>query len=209
MLDEKGFDLWADGYDRAVALSDEENAYPFAGYRKVLNGIFRIVLQARAKSVLDVGFGTGTLAAALYERGCDVYGQDFSSEMMALAAAKMPGAHLIRADFTKGLAEPLRNRRYDCILSTYALHHLTDAQKIPFLRGLLALLGENGKILIGDVAFETRVELNRCRQAAGDDWDDSECYFVAEELRRAFPGLTFTRMSPCAGILTLSQQPSA
>ena len=33
MLDNKGFDLWADGYDKAVGISDEENTYPFAGYK--------------------------------------------------------------------------------------------------------------------------------------------------------------------------------
>ncbi len=30
MLDNKGFDLWADGYDKSVGVSDEENTYPFA-----------------------------------------------------------------------------------------------------------------------------------------------------------------------------------
>lgn len=34
MLDNKGFDLWADGYDVAVGLSDESDTYPFAGYKK-------------------------------------------------------------------------------------------------------------------------------------------------------------------------------
>ena len=33
MLDNKGFDLWADGYDKSVGLSEEENTYPFAGYK--------------------------------------------------------------------------------------------------------------------------------------------------------------------------------
>ena len=36
MLNDKGFDLWADGYDKSVGISDEENTYPFAGYKKVL-----------------------------------------------------------------------------------------------------------------------------------------------------------------------------
>lgn len=31
MLSSQGFDLWADGYDASVGLSDEENSYPFAG----------------------------------------------------------------------------------------------------------------------------------------------------------------------------------
>ena len=45
MLNHKGFDLWADGYDKSVGLSDEANTYPFAGYKKVLAAIFQTVMQ--------------------------------------------------------------------------------------------------------------------------------------------------------------------
>ena len=206
MLDNKGFDLWADGYDAAVGLSEEENAYPFAGYRDVLGRIFRIATERPKAAVLDIGFGTGVLTAKLYERGCDVYGQDFSSRMIELAARKMPKAHLYPGDFTKGLAEPLRCRRYDFIVATYALHHLTDEQKVPFLRSLQDRLREGGQILIGDVAFSTRDELERCRRQAGDPWDDEEYYFVADELSPLFPGLTFTQVSFCAGVLTVPKR---
>ena len=44
MLNNKGFDLWADGYDKSVGLSDEANTYPFAGYKKVLAAIFQTVM---------------------------------------------------------------------------------------------------------------------------------------------------------------------
>ena len=203
MLNNKGFDLWADGYDKAVGISDEENTYPFAGYKKVLGFIFQTILESGNATVLDIGFGTGTLTTKLYERGCTVYGQDFSSKMIALAYEKMPNAHLYKGDFSKGLVEPLRNCRYDFIVATYSLHHLTDAQKCVFLSELRDHLKENGKIIIGDVAFETRKELEQCRLAAGDAWDDEEIYFVVEELRRDFPQLSFTRMSDCAGILML------
>ena len=205
MLDTKGFDLWADGYDEAVGLSDEENAYPFAGYKEVLGHIFETVVQRPNASVLDLGFGMGTLTAKLYERGCAVFGQDFSPRMIELASAKMPGARLYEGDLTRGLAEPLRERRYDFIVATYALHHLTDEQKIPFLRALLELLEEDGRLLIGDVAFEKREQLERCRCEAGGEWDDEESYFVAEELRAAFPQLQFTQVSCCAGILALAK----
>ena len=203
MLDKKGFDLWADGYDVSVGLSDEENTYPFAGYKTVLNSIYRTVLAKPKATVLDIGFGTGALTAKLYEQGCTIYGQDFSARMIELAAAKMPGAHLYQGDFTLGLAEPLRQRRYDFIIATYSLHHLTDPQKTVFLKDLLALLKENGQILIGDVAFETRADLDRCRKTAGDEWDDEEIYFVADELRRSFPTPSFEKMSHCAGVLSL------
>lgn len=205
MLNGKEFDLWADGYDKAVGISDEESTYPFAGYKKVLGFIFKTIMETANAVVLDIGFGTGTLTTKLYEQGCSIYGQDFSPRMIALASEKMPYAHLYQGDFSKGLVEPLRDRRYDYIVATYSLHHLTDTQKRVFLSELRDHLKENGKIIIGDVAFETRKDLERCRLAAGDAWDDEEIYFVAEELRKDLPGLSFMQVSDCAGILMLDR----
>ena len=205
MLNSKGFDLWADGYDKTVGISDEESTYPFAGYEEVLGRIFKAIMETTNAVVLDIGFGTGTLTTKLYEQGCSIYGQDFSARMIALASEKMPNAHLYQGDFSKGLVEPLQNRHYDYIVATYSLHHLTDAQKSVFLTELRDHLKENGKIMIGDVAFETRKDLERCRLAAGDAWDDEEIYFVAEELRKDLPGLSFMQVSDCAGILMLDR----
>ena len=203
MLNKKGFDLWADGYDKSVGLSDEENTYPFAGYKDVLGGIFGIIMQKPGAAVLDIGFGTGTLTAKLYEHGCKVYGQDFSPRMIELAAQKMPEARLFQGDFSRGLAEPLMEQRYDFIVATYSLHHLSDEQKVSFLRMLQGLLSPGGRILIGDVGFESRSQLEQCRQENGDGWDDEEFYFVAEEMKKDFPAMTFTKISHCAGILSL------
>ena len=122
MMNHQEFDLWADGYDKDVGISDEGNTYPFAGYKKVLGTIFQTIMQTPGAEVLDIGFGTGTLTAKLYGQGCSIYGQDFSEKMLELAAARMPDAHLYVGDFTEGLAAPLRNRKYDFIISTYALH---------------------------------------------------------------------------------------
>lgn len=206
MLNDKGFDLWADGYDKCVGLSDEEGTYPFAGYRKVLNTIYSAVLSAGQKTVLDIGFGTGALTAKLYEQGCTIYGQDFSRRMIELAQPQMPDATLCCGDFAKGLAPELMQRRYDAIIATYSLHHLDDAQKATFLRTMQALLNSGGCIYIGDVAFATRADLLRCRDEAGDDWDSDEIYFVYDELHAELPGLRFEQMSPCAGVLTLTAQ---
>ena len=117
MLLQEGFDLWADDYDRSVGLSDEDGSYPFAGYKDVLGTIYRRVLQASAETVLDIGFGTGTLTAKLYERGCRISGQDFSPKMLALAQAKMPGARLYQGDFSLGLVPPLTQQNYDAIIA--------------------------------------------------------------------------------------------
>ena len=205
MLDSKGFDLWADGYDQSVGLSEENNTYPFAGYKTVLGRIYKTILEKPDPVVLDIGFGTGTLTKKLYENGCIIYGQDFSEKMIELARKKMPKAHLYKGDFTQGLAEPLKQERYDFIIATYSIHHLADAQKIDFLKELLHHLKEGGKILIGDVAFETRKEWERCKEESGPQWDPSEIYCIAEELREAFPNLRFEKITFCAGVLTISR----
>ena len=205
MLDNKGFDLWADGYDKTVGLSDEDQSYPFAGYKGVLARIYQLVMTKEKARVLDVGFGTGTLAKRLYERGCEVWGQDFSSRMIELARDKMPNAHLFRGDFSQGLAEPLLHNSYDFIIATYSLHHLTDDDKIGLIQTMTDLLNEDGAILIGDVAFANRQELEQCREKAGEEWDDEEIYFVFDELKKLFPAMSFEPISYCAGVLSISQ----
>ena len=205
MLDNKGFDLWADGYDAAVGLSDEENSYPFAGYKDVLGYIYQEIMSKKNARVLDIGFGTGTLTKKLYENGCDVYGQDFSERMIELARQKMEKAHLYQGDFTKGLVKELSDCKYDFIVGTYAMHHLTDEQKVEFFKSLLERLNDGGKLLIGDVAFETRKELEKCRDEAGDSWDEDEIYFVIDELRKSFAGVKFVSKSYCSGVIEIEK----
>ena len=203
MLNDKGFDLWADGYDKAVGLSDEDQTYPFAGYKGVLARIYQLVMTKEKAKLLDIGFGTATLTKRLYEQGCEIWGQDFSSKMMEIASAKMPNAHLFQADFSQGLAEPLLRNSYDFVIATYSLHHLTDDAKIRMIRTMNGLLKEGGAILIGDVAFSDRKELEKCREQAGEEWDDEEIYFVFDELRKSFPTMQFDQISHCAGVLSL------
>lgn len=206
MLDQKGFDLWADGYDKMVGLSDEENCYPFAGYKGILARIYQIVLAKGKAVVLDIGFGTGTLTTKLYEQGCEIWGQDFSNRMIELAGAKMPNAHLFQGDFSQGLVEPVLGNSYDFIIATYSLHHLTDDAKICLIQSMMSLLKEDGVILIGDVAFSDKEALERCRKEAGGEWDDEEMYFIFDEFQKEFPNhIEFEQISYCAGLLSLSR----
>ena len=205
MLDNNGFDLWADEYDKSVGVSDEDNTYPSAGYKNILGRIFEIIMNKPSAVVLDLGFGTATLATKLYENGCYIYGQDFSERMIELASEKMPDAHLYQGDFSQGLVKELKQESYDFIVATYSIHHLTDDRKIVFLKELLDQLRDGGKIIIGDVAFKSRDELEACKEDCGDEWDDDEMYCVADDLKSEFPNLTFEKMTFCSGILMLSR----
>jgi putative AdoMet-dependent methyltransferase len=209
LLDEKGFDLWADGYESDVAMTDDNGSYPFAGYRRLMNAIYgKVMLKSRAK-VLDIGIGTGVLAARLYAAGHDITGVDFSGEMLGICRAKMPGARLIRHDFSLGLPPEILSESYDFIIGTYSLHHLSDQAKIPFMRVLAGLLKPGGVILVGDVMFADRTRLDECREKSSGEFDDDEFYFVADELKTALGAgfnVKFEAFSHCSGSLTLSIQ---
>ena len=99
----------------------------------------------------------------------------------------------------------MRQNRYDAIIATYSLHHLTDEQKVSLIRNLLPLLNDSGYLYIGDVAFATHAELERCRDLIGDEWDDEEIYFAVDELIKSFPQMDFAQFSFCAGLLSLKK----
>lgn len=208
MLTNQGFNLWANQYDQTVQISDKSKTYPFAGYNEILNIVFNVAMRQPQSSILDIGFGTGVLTSQLYEQGHLVDGLDFSSEMISLARKKMPDANLIEWDISKGLPETIKAKKYDSIISTYALHHLTDEEKVPFIRSLLLRLNDNGKIVIGDIAFQTRAAHNQCRDRSKEFWDEDEFYFVLEELKPRmadFSHSTFTQVSHCGGVMVLSK----
>lgn len=153
----------------------------------------------------DLTCGTGTLATKLYEHGCIIYGQDFSDRMLELAQEKMPTAKLFQGDFSSGLVEPLLRQKYDAIVATYSLHHLTDMQKVTFLKSLFMLLNDRECIYIGDIAFESHIALKKCRNETRDEWYGDEHYFIIDELKIYFPTIHFKQISNCAGLISLSR----
>jgi putative AdoMet-dependent methyltransferase len=209
MLNSKGFDLWANGNDKSVNLSEENNEYPFAGYKDVLNYIYNQVRENSYSSVLDIGFGTGILTTQLYNEGYHITGIDFSSSMIDIAKKKMPDATLINWDFTRGLPVEIKGNKYDYIISTYAIHHLSDEEKIEFIKSLSKLLNANGKILLGDVSFETSEELAECKETYKEIWDNEEFYFTANIMMKSLNEkyyCNYDKISYCSGVLTVANR---
>ena len=112
---------------------------------------------------------------------------------------------LFQGNFSEGLVSELRTCTFDYIIGTYSFHHLSDGEKHRLFFDLLPRLHGGGKLLIGDVAFRTREELEKCRADSGDDWDEEENYFVVDELRNAFPNLVFEQKSYCSGIISIQK----
>lgn len=206
MLTNQGFNLWSDNYDQTVQVSEENNLYPFAGYKKILNTIFNEVMQEENSKVLDIGFGTGVLTSKLYENGHQIDGVDFSSKMISIAQSKMPNANLYEWDISVGLPPEILENKYDSIISTYTLHHLTDEEKISFITDLIPLLKKDGNIFIGDISFETREKLDTCRQESIEYWDEDEYYFVYDEISSLLKvQCEFYPISHCGGVFLISE----
>jgi trans-aconitate methyltransferase len=78
------------------------------------------------EQVLDLGCGTGELAAKIQEAGAIVTGIDKSPEMIAKAKATFPGLTFEVKDATDfSFDEP-----FDAIFSNATLHWITDAEKV-------------------------------------------------------------------------------
>jgi len=209
MLNNHGFDLWSENYDSSVKNSEDNNQYPFAGYTELINAIYGTVMNKAPAKVFDIGFGTANLTSKLYDGKNEITGIDFSSEMIKIAGAKMPEANLLQWDFTKGLPPDIKGQAFDFIISTYALHHLDDGEKIDFIADLVNLLEPDGIILIGDVLFKTREALLACKSADADSWDEDEIYFVMNELQdklNLFCNATFHEYSFCSGIIEIRKK---
>ena len=208
MLNDTGFDTWANSYEAAIAASDKENSYPFAGYKKLMNAIHDIIIAQAGAKVLDVGIGTGLLSGELYKKGFQISGLDFSDVMLEICRAKMPSARLYRHDFSQGLPPEIQDARFDFIICTYAIHHLSDDTKPGFIQELVGILKNGGRLIIGDVAFGTRAGLEECKAKHIDDWDDEEYYLVYDEIKPRLPAeyeVSYEQVSSCAGLLMIGR----
>lgn len=206
-LDAAGFDRWQPDYDAAVRACDEAGDYPFAGYRELMEQMLNLLNARPGMRILELGCGTGHLAAALAARGHTVTAVDFSEQMLAAARKRAPGVRFFQSELPM-LPEAVLREQFDLIAAAYSLHHLADAQKYAFLRKLRGCLAPEGAIVIGDVAFLDRSMLNDCREAYQDEWDDGEYYFVEEELQQALPEyhLDCIPISFCADVLILTPE---
>lgn len=74
-----------------------------AGFGDIARGAARVLLEALAARgpagglVVDLGCGSGILAAECRAAGYDVFGVDISEEMVRLARGRAPGARFVRA----------------------------------------------------------------------------------------------------------------
>lgn len=143
-------------HPRLAALYD-----PLDPDRSDLDVYLDITRELGARSVLDVGCGTGTFALLLADRGIEVTGLDPASESLRIARAK-PGAHRVR--WIHGDARSLPPMRVDLATMTanVAQAIVDERDWDATLRGVHAVLRPGGHLV-----FETRDPARR----AWEQWN--------------------------------------
>ncbi len=152
-MDRYGFNEWAKSYDDDVYKAAQNDDWMFGDYDRVLDKIvdYSDLASHKYSNVLDIGIGTGNLAARFLERGLKVIGIDPSNEMRKICQQKLPDVSVLNGDF---LTIPLETNSVDLIVSAYAFHHLSGEQKEKAILEMKRLLTLPGRIVIADLMFQ-------------------------------------------------------
>ncbi len=207
------FDSWAANYDKSLDRDQAVGEYPFAGYTEVIAGVVALAQIKQEHRVLDIGAGTGNLTARLADQASEVWGIDFSEEMLAKARDKVPQAHFVRCDMRKSWPPELPDQ-FDRIVSTYVFHEFDESEKLRLLVDLAQeRLHPSGRLVIGDIAFLNNHAQAVCRQATANHWDKSEHYWIASriipQLEEADFIVGYKQISFCGGIYVLQLKDTA
>jgi putative AdoMet-dependent methyltransferase len=182
--DRWGFDEWAKSYDLDVIRAARAEDWIFQDYERILDKVVEYceLDKNSYKSVIDIGTGTGSLAIRFLKRGMNVIGIEPSIEMRKICQEKYPEMMVEEGDF---LTIPLYLPHVDLIVSAYALHHLTPAEKVSAVIEMKRLLKPKGRIVIADLMFRNAAEERRIRQALQDTGRND----ILDEFKDEYPGL--------------------
>lgn len=159
-VDMWGFDNKAIKYDRMVRQREDDELGLFEGYDEILEDIRNRIYEHEAKTVVDIGCGTGNLCGEL-AGDIDIIGIDQSLEMILQAKRKYSNMRFKIGNF---LDRPLSEGDTDIVVTTYAFHSLNNLEKQTAVKNMLRYIRDNGKVIITDFMFENDKMRQECKK---------------------------------------------
>jgi ubiquinone/menaquinone biosynthesis C-methylase UbiE len=180
------FDLWSLFYDVPVVQRTT--------YHPVHDAVVRALDRRPPRAILDVGCGTGQLAARLRSRfpRSEVVGCDFSAGMLQHAAERDGDGAWVRADAAR---LPFADRSFDALTCTEAFHWFPDQDAA--LAEFHRVLAPRGRVFIALV--NPRLGILSDATALGSRFLPEPFYWPTSE--------RFRRSLGTAGFRTVSQTP--
>jgi SAM-dependent methyltransferase len=138
--------------DRFSELAPEYDDGASPEYRACVDLVVSYAAPEADDVVLDLGAGTGAIALALADDAARVVGRDISEGMLDEARRKAADRGVTNVDFGQGrFREPNVDGPVDVVVSNFALHHLSDAEKRAAVDVIADL--EPRRFVLGDVMF--------------------------------------------------------
>lgn len=104
-----------------------------------------------AKSILQLGIGTGKTAGRLIERHrtCSLIGIDPNRETLVRIAQTLPIERVQMIE--QRLQDPLPSGPFDLVVSTLAIHSLQDPEKATLFNRVAHVMGTWSRFVLGDI----------------------------------------------------------
>jgi SAM-dependent methyltransferase len=136
------------GHFDAIAGSYDESLPPHVVEHYLRKRTRYVLDRCPRGSALDVGCGTGALAARLAAAGYAVTGVDPSEGMLAVLRERAPG---VRAVAGSGTRLPFGDGAFDLVLCVAVMHHVADAGDVRrTLAEMTRVARPGGSILVWD-----------------------------------------------------------
>lgn len=147
---------WRDHWDfDRKAPHFDELLQPVTSYEAALSKIVELVSPLAGLKGLDVGTGTGNLAGKLLQIGMPMSAIDQSKQMLKLCAAKYANLELKLGNV---LAIPFMDGSFDFVVSSFALHHLTEPQRELAWVEMMRVLRPGGVLCLADYMIPNQTE---------------------------------------------------
>ena len=126
-----------------------------AAFGQVLSQLIHLSSPKPTDACVDLGAGTGFVTTALAPLVSSVLAVDISASMSSSLAerAARDGLANVSTEVSDLREFQLRPASVDLVVSSYALHHLTDAEKRALVTRAARWLRPGGRLVIADMMF--------------------------------------------------------
>lgn len=152
-------------------------------------------IPQESPNVLDIGAGTGLFSSFILKKhpNANLTLIDISEKMLEVAKVRFksyPNVNYITADYTKYNFE----EKYDIVISSLSIHHLTDAEKKDLYQKIFSIMKVNSLFVNADQVLGTSPYLDSLYK---NDWRNKveNSKLSNEEIESAYERTKLDKMS--------------